>query len=79
MSDLHATPEQREKAYKMARTARGMLDKAAQELGFSDATELSLQAPQMEFDREEDEAVQAITNAHSHLNNGSLEHLDPDE
>ena len=80
MSDDNPTlPErgsdERTEAYRRMREASDKLDDAARCLGFDDCDDLSLEAYDIEMDHRTEEAIKALTNAHSYLNNGQIEML----
>lgn len=65
----------RMEAYRKAERASDLLDEAAEDLGFEDVHALGNAAREDDLDRQTDDGVKAITNAHSYLNNGQLEGL----
>lgn len=80
MSGLNADKTERSNAVIEAKRARESLEKAARHLGFENAQELSLEAPELGLGGGDAEAVKAITNAHQHLDNGMVSKLaDVDE
>ena len=62
-------------AYRHVQEAKAKLDAAAQALGYSDVHQLSLESPDMDLPRRQDDAVKALTNAQRYLDEGSVEGL----
>jgi hydroxypyruvate isomerase len=73
--DAEFSVEQREEAYRHIKEARASLSRAAVALGAEDVHDLADTAPGGGLDHQTDEAITAITNAHSYLNNGAVEML----
>ena len=65
------------RAYEKARNARESLEEAAEDLGYDSVHELADAAANNDLPEDvRDTGVEGITNAHSFLNNGSIESLD---
>jgi len=65
------------KAFNKARAARILLEESADALGFESVHDLADATRDNELpDGVDDIGVEAITNAHSYLNNGSIDSLD---
>jgi len=73
--DIELSVEQREEAYRHITEARASLSRAAAALGADDVHTLGDITDGGGLDHHTNEAIRALTNAHSYLNNGQVEAL----